>query len=654
MINYQKLKKCLFYCLCLLFILAACHNNQYGPRHVPVITRQKSPRQITGIDWSREIIYFLLIDRFCNGDTTNDSGTVPASHSFYDGNIEHQYRLKSYQGGDLQGVIDKLDYLEKLGITTIWLSPVIDNSDSSFMGWWPYHGYHPVDFFKVDEHFGTLDLLKKLIANAHERGIKVLLDLVFNQVSNQHPWIVDAHNWHKKGYKYWFHPHSGVDGSTSIQNWQDQWQLENRELHGMPDLAQENPHVYEFLLDLAKYWIVASNCDGFRLDAVKHIPKDFWIRFCQDIHNFAGPDFLLLGEVFDGNTHYVAGYDSLGLNALFDIPMYFTIKRVFAQGGSTQLLSDQLEQNQQYNSEILMSTLVDNHDVARFSYWAGSPAKEKLRPALTFALSMSGIPVIYYGTEVALEGAAPVNETTGAGQDYLNRLMLPWHRINGADADLVKFCEQLFALRRSTPALQRGKTIELYKDYGVYAYLRAWRHDDVLIILNTSSYPETRTIPLVGSVIPAKTILTDVFTEKAVAVVNNQLAVTLAPYSCMAFRWQAGHSLRSLPEIRWNCQFTPRLTRDYTLVRFQYLADKNLNQVALAGDFNGWSPNANPMTKDTETGAWIVDYPLRPGSYRYKFVLNNTEWIHDPNAGAFERDPYGQLNSVIMVGGNEK
>ncbi|MBC7186566.1 MAG: hypothetical protein H5U38_05990, partial [Calditrichaeota bacterium] len=248
------------------------------------------------------MIYFVLIDRFCDGDTSNNRGRVPASHRLWDGDSAHLGWLKTYQGGDLQGVINKLDYLQELGVTAIWLSPVYDNSDSSFMGWWPYHGYQPVDFFSVEEHFGTVDLLRELVSEAHRRGMKVILDIICNHVAPDHPWVANPDNWQRRGYRHWFHPHSGADASTSINNWQDQVQLETRELHGMPDFAQENPHVYDFLLDMSKYWIQQTDCDGFRLDAVKHAPKAFWRRYCADLHRFAGPDFLLLGEVFEGSV----------------------------------------------------------------------------------------------------------------------------------------------------------------------------------------------------------------------------------------------------------------------------------------------------------------------------------------------------------------
>ncbi len=634
----------------LLFPLAdSSAGSVFGPEWKPTVHLALSPHPAKQVDWNAEILYFILIDRFCNGDSSNDVGNNPLSHVPYDpakGNIE---ALKTYQGGDLQGVIDQLDYLQSLGITAIWLSPVFDNSDHDFVGWWPYHGYSPVDFFAVDEHFGSLATLKELMRQVHQRGMKIILDMVYNHVAPDHPWVMDPHNWEELGYKHWFHPHSGKDASTSITNWQDQQQLENRELNGLPDLAQENPHVYDFLLDLSKFWIVETNCDGFRFDAVKHIPKSFWRKICRDLHKFAGNDFLLLGEVFEGNTDYVAGYAGLGFNALFDIPMYYTINRVFAQGSTMNLLSEQLERNHDRYGACSLSTLLDNHDVARFSYWAKTDVEAKIAQAVTFAFSLSGLPMLYYGTEVALPGAARTNEKTGAGQDYLNRLMMPWSAMTESSENLLNHIKKVLHTRRHSPAMQTGKTVELYKDYGVYAYLRYLGPDAKIIILNNSSFPESRKIPLRGIISTTAGSFTDVLSGQSFLSAHDTLAMTLAAHSSYLLTFHAPLNTMALRNPVRQCVFTERLTEDLSLVRFSYRADKKLTSVSLAGDFNAWSPTASPMRDAERNGLWQVAIPLKAGRYRYKFVLDGTKWIPDPQATDFELDPYGDRNSVITV-----
>ena len=191
------------------------------------------------------------------------------SHVPYDS--DNPNALKTFQGGDLKGVIKKLDYLSELGVSIIWLSPFFDNSDTDYVGWWPYHGYHPIDFYKVDEHFGTIEDMKELVSSAHNKNIKVIFDLPFNQTAADHPWLSDST---RQG---WYH--TDPNGNPiEITDWFDQNQIEMGELHGLPDLAQENEEVYIYLLEMSKYWIDETGCDGFRLDAVKHIPKSFWSR----------------------------------------------------------------------------------------------------------------------------------------------------------------------------------------------------------------------------------------------------------------------------------------------------------------------------------------------------------------------------------------
>ena len=631
--------------LCLLAGLTAATATDYGPRWTPRNTADLSPFPRIGIDWSKEIIYFILIDRFCNGDVTNDAGNNPHSHQLYDparGNIE---ALKTYQGGDLSGVLQKLDYLDSLGVTTLWLSPVFDNADEDFLGWWPYHGYFPVDFFAVDEHFGDLALLREVVKQAHERGMKVLLDMIYNHAAPSHPWVAQKEFWEDQGYRRWFHPRSGVDAATSISDWQDQHQLENFELSGLPDWDQENPHVYEFMLDYSKFWIQETNCDGFRLDAVKHVPRTFWKKLCSDLHRFAGDDFLLLGEVFAGEVDYVSSYQDLGFNALFDIPLYYTTQRVFAQGSPIPLLSDILAANDSSYRQILLSPLLDNHDVARFSYYAAENVEQKIKSALTFLWALNGLPMLYYGTEAALPGAAPQNEQTGAGQDYLNRLMMPWQGLE--NSELVAFIRRLNGARKQCSALQKGRIYEIYRDYGFYVFLKYDEHDARLAAINNSGYPERRRLFLDPNIFPPNGVYRDELADLFFRANGDTLEMELPEFGACYLTAENKIITDVLSAQMRRCPFTPRRTRDYQAVCFTFSGNQNLQSVAVAGDFNGWSATANRLQREGEL--WRIELPLKPGRYRYKFVLNGVEWIADPAASEFDLDPYGGRNSIRQV-----
>lgn len=638
--------------LVLLLALPAGHAwaqplERHGPSWSARITSSHAPHTTPATDWSNQIIYFLLIDRFANGDTTNDRGSNPDSYHRFDPKIQNTDALKCYQGGDLQGVIDHLDYLKSLGVTALWLSPVFDNSDSAFVGWWPYHGYSPIDFFRVDEHFGTLATMQKLVRTAHKKGIKIILDMICNHVAPDHPWVRTPSLWRDAGYSLWFHPHSGVDGSTSIQNWQDQQQLEERELNGLPDLAQENGNVYDFLLDIAKFWIVQTGCDGFRLDAVKHIPKSFWQRYCRDIRAFAGPNFLLLGEVFSGDTDYVAGYADLGFSALFDIPLYYAIHQVFAQGGTVQILSEQQARSKN-RIRLPLSTLIDNHDVARFSYWAGESAKDKIKTSLAYLCTQPGLPMIYYGTEIVSPGASPTNEKTGQGQDYLNRYPMDWAQVQGQHQDLVHYIGRLTSARRSHLALRKGRRIECYKDYGMYAYLCQYESELILVILNIADTPEARAIPLPPGIFSGNH-LTDIMSGYKTRLDGDSVSVSLAPCSTKLFSVSRGWNKERLEQTSWQCSFTPHLSGDRRWIDLLYAPAAPVDRVTIAGDFNGWNKEANDLRFDPVKKAFRITLPLKKGRYRYKFVVNGTNWLDDPNASEYELDPYGGRNSVIIV-----
>jgi alpha-amylase len=633
----------------ILLLCCAAAGADNGPSWTPRVSVTVSPVPRTSIDWSQQILYFILIDRFCNGDSSNDAGNQPLSHAAYDPAKNNVEALKTYQGGDLAGVLQKLDYLDSLGVTALWLSPVFDNADEDFVGWWPYHGYFPVDFFNVDEHFGDLDLLREVIKQAHSRGMRIILDMIYNHAAPSHPWVTQPEYWQEQGYRHWFHPHSSVDGSTSISDWQDQQQLENRELNGLPDWAQENPNVYDFMLDYSKFWILATDCDGFRLDAVKHVPRFFWQKLCHDLHKFAGPDFLLLGEVFSGEVDYVASYQNLGFNALFDIPLYYTIQRVFAQGSPITLLSDIAAANAAAYHDVILSSLIDNHDVARFSYYAGEAVEQKIKLALTYLWSLDGLPMLYYGTEAALPGAASQNEKTGEGQDYLNRLPMPWREIHGDRRGLVKYIARLDSVRALTSALQKGRIHELYKDYGIYILLKYNAQDARLVLLNNSTFAERRSIYLDPAVFAPDGIFKDELGSRSFQARGDTLDVELYPLTGSCLRSDSKVNAANLDTTNWRCPMTPRLTRDYRLIEFTFAGEDSLCSVALAGDFNGWSPASHPMTKRDSDELWHIDLPLKPGRYRYKIVLNGTDWIPDPLAKEYELDPYDGRNSVVQV-----
>jgi len=457
----------------------------------------------------------ILIDRFHRGSRTTGPAPEPPFH-----------------GGNLAGIREKLDTLEDLGVTALWLSPVYANQKDG------YHGYWPVDFTSVDPRFGTMEELKALVKECHRRGMKVLLDLVLNHAGYDHPMAKDPA---KRG---WFHQGGQI-------HWVDQRSLERGSLHGLPDFAHEKEEVACFLIDNALWWLKQTGVDGFRLDAVKHVPVSFWKRFSLEAHKAAGKDFLLLGEVLRGVPRYIARYQrEAGIDSLFDVPFADTVRSALCRDAEepgpgllarlselwreyrTMLLNEILRklaasrssdlrwfsalwrEERAYERPELLAPFIDNHDMSRFATEA-RPSKPRLEMALALLMTWRGIPILTYGTECCLAG-----RTHGANRSPM--------RFDG-DPELYAFLRALIRLRRSVPALRTGGQKEIFADKEVYAFLRESPESLALTVLNNSRLHQRRTLDLPGKAASAD--WKDAFTGEAFRPERGVLGMRLEPRS---------------------------------------------------------------------------------------------------------------------------
>ena len=356
-------------------------------------------------------LYFILIDRFANGDRENDGAVDPKDP-------------QAFHGGDLQGVLDHLDDLQSLGVRALWLSPLFRMRTEKFLGHGAFHGYWTEDLTQVEPRFGDEALLRKVSQQLHGRGMLLYLDLVLNHVAPEGE-LARAH-------PDWFH-HQG-----SITDWNDPQQLETRDVSGLPDLAQENPAVYDYLLDGSLKWL--SLADGYRLDAVKHVPLAFWARFNRALHE-QRPAFRLLGEALDGDPARLSRYQrDGGFDGLFDFPLAFAIGDVFCKGAPAARIGAVLSLDRLYPDAGALVTLLDDHDLPRIAGACGGNL-DSVRDALLVQLTARGTPMISYGTESALAGL----------QEPDNRADMRW------DAQPLRpWIATLLQLRREHPALDHG------------------------------------------------------------------------------------------------------------------------------------------------------------------------------------------------------
>ena len=477
--------------------------------------------------WDGRSIYSIVTDRFQDGDTATDPGTDPSN----------PYR---FHGGDWQGVIDRLDYLEGLGVDALWLSCPYEN-DTDFFGSDGFHGYWPHDFGKAEPHFGDKAKLKELVEKAHARGMKVILDVVVNHTGYKHPFVTDPS---KEG---WFHREGSMAGLG-------QYTAEHGSMAGLPDFAQENPEVARYLTDVHREWIADTGVDGFRLDAVRHVPKTFTRQFDEEMHAAGGPGFFTVGEAYVFDSKHISCYQNQTIDSMFDFPLAYAIRRVFSEndrslserkelagkvwrdnyreglrvlrstgGEKTTLLSRALASDDLYDNPRRVATMIDNHDMIRFMTDAEGDTRQ-VGQALAFLYGCRGIPTMYYGTEVGMEGI------TGA-----NRGDMEWDR----NPQLTEAVKELVHARKSSLALQIGTQHELHAGRHTYAFSRMRPEEEVVCVFNASDKESRVDFRLDReSCIQDGAVLRDMLSPETTQVHEGRVDVTIPARGYRFFRWQ--------------------------------------------------------------------------------------------------------------------
>ncbi|MCP3057814.1 glycosyl hydrolase [Myxococcus sp. K38C18041901] len=418
------------------------------PTEPPPPPAKSAPQPYRG-QWTPpegDAIYFVMVDRFANGDAKND-GAVDAKDA------------QAFHGGDLRGVIDRLDGLQALGVRTVWLSPVFQMRTDKFYGYGAFHGYWVEDFGRVEPRFGDEALLKELSSELRRRDMRLVLDVVLNHVGPETRLTREQPKW--------FH------GLGPIENWNDSRELVMRDVHGLPDLAVEREEVYQHLLSHSLKWVDTVKPAGFRLDAVKHLPMDFWARYNDDLRAHAGKDFLLLGELLDGDPVLLARVMKEGrFGTMFDFPLAFALVDVFCRGRSPSHLGAILFNDRFQPAPQSLVTLLDNHDLPRVMSECGGDV-EKVKRALAVQLTARGVPALTYGIEEGLTGA---KEPENRGDMRFTQ-----------EHPLRAWIARLLEARRGSEALQRGETMVLAAREDFFAYVRVTPDDAFFVGINSGT-----------------------------------------------------------------------------------------------------------------------------------------------------------------------
>jgi cyclomaltodextrin glucanotransferase len=436
------------------------------------------------IEFRQETIYFLVVDRFFDGDPENSEGP---NSELYDpeGND-----WGKYWGGDLQGVIDKLDYLKNMGVTAIWLTPLFEQVEALFAGNAAIHGYWTKDFKRINPRFlksgenpslnatqetrnTTFD---RLIEEMHKRKMKLVLDIVCNHSNPDFSG--------KKGELYddgvkiadfnddknnWYH-HYG-----EVTNWEDDWQVQNCELAGLATFNENNNDYRQYIKGAIKQWL-DRGVDALRVDTVKHMPIWFWQEFTGDMY-LHRPDVFIFGEwIYSGpqDDRSIEFVNESGMSIL-DFGLCVAIRSALGQGaeGGFHEIQNILDQDHRYKSATELITFIDNHDMSRFQSLNPDPAM--LRVAIALIMTCRGIPCVYYGTEQYLH-----NDTDGGNDPYNRPMMESWD----TETEIYRIMRLLSGLRRLNPAVAMGGHWQQYITPDLYCYERRYRNSVCFVALN--------------------------------------------------------------------------------------------------------------------------------------------------------------------------
>lgn len=462
-----------------------------------------------------DVLYLIMPDRFANGDPTNDEpAEFPGSHA--------RAKPRAWHGGDLRGVQDHLTYLKDLGVTTVWLTPIVTNGATQ-----DYHGYGAVDLYAVDPHLGTLQDYQDLVAAAHKLHMKILFDVVPNHVGPLHPWVANppAPDWfhgtandHLSTFSPWKPDFYGQSDKRDVTNDlfealedphtppQMRANLTTGWFFGLlPDLNTENSLVVEYLTQNSIWWAESSGLDGFRIDTFPYVPRKFWAEWHSGLRKYY-PRLSTIGEVFHPDPTVTSffvggrkGWDGIDtqLTTVFDFPTFFTLRDVLLKQAPVGKIANILRQDSLYPHPDFLISFFANHDVPRFASMPGSSiAKVKLAFGLT--LTLRGIPELYYGDEIAMPG----------GNDPDNRRDFPggWQgdEKNAFTAegrtpeqqDVFAYVQKLLQLRREHAALRSGQLWHLSSDDTSYVFLRETEEEKLVIAFHHGTQPRELNISL--------------------------------------------------------------------------------------------------------------------------------------------------------------
>ena len=463
-----------------------------------LLERNPGSAERKGFD-SRDVIYLLMPDRFANGDASNDRVEGLKDQS-------DRKNPDGRHGGDLKGIVEHLDYFNEMGVTALWLNPVFEGNVPTPS----YHGYSITDFYKVDPRFGTNDDYLQFVNQAHQKGLKVIKDMVFNHFGTGHWWMNDLpmKDWNNQWPEYTrsnfragtlADPHaSQADRDRMLKGWFDKM---------MADLNQTNPYVATYLIQNSIWWVEYAGLDGIRMDTYPYSEKHFMANWMKQLRN-EYPNFSVVGEVWLNSSQQVAywhendrnldGYNS-HLNYVFDFPLKYAIGSAFNERNGwsegAARLYETISFDFLYDNPQQIISFADNHDGDRIYTTLGEDLR-KLKMAMAFLMTTRGAPQIYYGTEVLMtgrehDGHGFIREDFPGGWqgDAVNAFT--GEGLSAEQKEAQAFMKQIMNWRKNNKAVTTGKLKHFLPEDGVYVYFRYTDEETVMVVINNND--ESRT-----------------------------------------------------------------------------------------------------------------------------------------------------------------
>lgn len=480
---------------------------------------------------SADVIYLLMPDRFANGDPSNDSvDSQPEKANRRDANGRH--------GGDIKGIQEHLDYIKELGATAIWSTPLLENNYTKFT----YHGYAISDLYKIDPRFGSNEQYVNLVTDSHQKGLKVIMDMVSNHGGIWAWWMNDLpmedwiHQWptftqtnHKANTIKDIHA-SKIDSKLFVEGWFDT---------SMPDMNQQNPYFWTYYIQNSIWWVEYANLDGIRMDTYPYNDRDAMAKWAKAITD-EYPHFNIMGETWLSNSQDIAFWqkdavNSLKYNSQLPTVMDFITERsletCFNEHGKPW---EDLGMNRLYNTisyDYLYANtnnlliFAENHDTQRFNHLLkGDFAKFKM--AMSFLMTTRGIPQIYYGSEIGMTG----NKDKGDGDirrdfpggwqgDSINAFSTKGRTI--IQNEYFNFMSKLLNWRKDKSVIHSGLLTHYVPENDVYVYFRYNDKEKIMVIINNNEAERTLKIERYAESLNGKTTGTDAMTGKTYDLKNN-------------------------------------------------------------------------------------------------------------------------------------